>query len=141
MISIENFVFDTFYNQLIQMYPDASITNGYDAENATFPSVVLRETGNVAYRNSATDDCAENHARLTYEVEVTSNKEGTARSECRDLLNAADEIMQGMKFFRTYKSRPFNMNRTMYSQSARYEGIVGKPVEINGNTVYQMYRR
>ena len=146
MIDIENFVFDTFYNQLIQSHPEANITDGYDEENALFPSVVVREIGNVSYRASATDACAENHARLTYEVEVTSNRENTARSECRELLDDADTVMQGMKFYRTYKSRPFNLSRTIYRQYARYEVIVGKPVVYdagteNERTVYQMYRR
>jgi hypothetical protein len=49
--------------------------------------------------------------------------------------------MQSMKFRRIHLNRPLNVNRTLWRRYARYEVIVGKPVEIEGNTVYQMYRR
>lgn len=146
MIDIESLVFDTVYNALITQFPDINITAGYDEQNAIFPTVILRETNNQPYRNSATDDCSENHARLTYEVEVESDKENTARSECKKILNAVDEIMQGMKFRRVHKNRPINIDRTVWRQYARYEVIVAKPVTYdagteNERTVYQMYRR
>lgn len=146
MIDIESLVFDTVYNALITQFPDINITAGYDEQNAIFPTVILRETNNQPYRNSATDDCSENHARLTYEVEVESDKENTARSECKAILNAVDEIMQGMKFRRVHKNRPINIDRTVWRQYARYEVIVAKPVTYdagteNERTVYQMYRR
>ena len=146
MIDIENLVFDTVYNQLHQSYPNANITAGYDEQNAIFPAVVVRETNNQPYRASATDECAENHSRVTFEVEVYSDKANTARSECKELLNAVDGIMQSMKFRRIHKNRPINIDRTVYRQYARYEVIVGKPVTYNAGqqnerTVYQMYRR
>ena len=47
MIDIENFVFDTFYNYLIALYPNANITNGYDEENASSLTIIIRETNNL----------------------------------------------------------------------------------------------
>ena len=141
MISIEDFVFDTVYNQLSILRPEANISSGYDEKNATFPTVVIREINNVPYQMSNTDNCAENHTRVSFEVEVTSDKTGEARSECREILSDADTIMQSMKFRRIHKSYPINIGRTTFRQYARYEVIVGKPIEVNGNTVYQMYRR
>lgn len=141
MIDIESLVFDTVYNQLHVLFPDANITAGYDEKLAVFPNVIVQEVGNVPYQRTNTDDCAENHTRVTYEVSVESNKENTARSECKAILNAADEIMQGMKFRRIHKNKPINIDRTIYRQYARYEAIVEKPIEVGDNTVYQMYRR
>ena len=149
MIDIENLVFDTVYNALIQLYPNANITAGYDEETAIFPAVIVRETNNQPYRNSATDECSENHTRLTYEVEVESDKENTGRSECKAILNAADEIMQSMKFRRVHKSRPLNVDRTIWRQYARYEVICDKGTQVTRivdgkevtDTVYHMYRR
>ena len=146
MIDIETMVFDTVYNGLILLFPDINVTAGYDEQNAIFPTVIVRETNNQPYRASATDDCAENHTRLTYEIEVESDKENTARSECKAILKAADDIMQSMKFRRVHKNRPINIDRTVWRQYARYEVIVGKPVTYdagteNERTVYQMYRR
>ena len=146
MIDIENFVFDTVYNALIQQYPSANITAGYDEKHAVFPAVVIRETGNVPVQAGNTENCAENYTRLTYTIEVMSDKENTARTECKGILDAVDDIMQGMKFRRIYRNRPLNVDRTVYRQYARYEVIVGKPVvydagTANERTVYQMYRR
>ena len=149
MIDIENLVFDTVYNQLHQIYPDANITSGYDEKTAVFPTVVIQETGNSPYRTGDPDDCAENVARVTFEIEVFSDKEHTARTECKTILNSVDDIMQGMKFRRVHKNRPLNLDRTVYRQYARYEVIVGKGVTTvtgTGNeqvttTTFQMYRR
>ena len=146
MIDIESLVFDTVYNQLIQQYPNANITAGYDEKLAVYPAVIVREVGNVPFQKGNTDDCAENYARVTFEVEVESNKKDSARSECKAILNAVDSIMQSMKFRRIHKNRPLNVDRTVYRQYARYEAIVGKPVVYdagtdNERTVFQMYRR
>ena len=146
MINIESLVFDTVYNNLIQQFPSANITAGYDEKHAVFPAVIVREVGNVPYQSGNTDDCAENYTRLTYEVEVESDKKDTGRSECLSILEAVDTIMQSMKFRRTHKNRPLNVDRTVWRQYARYEVIVGKPIVLNTNTqdektVYQMYRR
>ena len=103
--------------------------------------MIVRETNNVPVQSMNTDDCAENYSRLTYEIEVVSNQENTARSECKEILEAADTIMQSMKFRRIHKNRPVNTDRTVYRQYARYEVIVGKPYEKDGNTIYPMYRR
>lgn len=146
MIDIESKVFDTVYNQLSIMYPSANISAGYDEKKAVYPNVSIHQTGSVPYRNANTDNCAENYTRVTFEVEVTSNKVGTARSECKKILNSADTVMQSMKFRRTYMSNAINIDRTIYRQYARYEVVVGKPVVINAGqenekTVFQMYRR
>jgi hypothetical protein len=146
MIDIENLVFDTVYTGLHTSYPNANISSGYDEENAIFPAVVVRQTNNQPYREANTDDCAENYTRVTFEIEVFSDKESTGRSECKELLIAADDIMQSMKFRRIHLNRPINIDRTLWRQYARYEVIVGKPVTYdagtaNERTVYQMYRR
>ena len=146
MIDIENLVFDTVYKSLHDQFPNANITSGYDEEKAVYPTVVVRETNSVPYQSANTDASAENYTRVTYEVEVVSNKEHTARSECKQLLEAADTVMQSMKFRRIHKNRPVNTDRTVYRQYARYEAIVGKPYLVNEGSVdvkwvYPMYRR
>ena len=149
MIDVENLVFDTFYEQFHTLHSNANVTAGYDEQNAQFPCVVVRQTNSQPYRNSATDDCAENHTRLTFEVEVYSDKADTGRSECKELLADADTIMQSMKFRRIHMNRPINVDRTVWRMYARYEVIVGKGVTTvtgTGNeqvttTTFHMYRR
>ena len=141
MIDIENLVFNTVYDGLNAQFPNANITTGYDEEKAIYPTVIVRQINNVPVQSANTDASSENYTRVTFEVEAVSNRESTARSECKELLIAADEIMQSMKFRRTHMNRPVNTDRTVYRQYARYEAIVGKPYENDGNTVYPMYRR
>lgn len=152
MIDVESLVFDTVYNHIISLFPNANVTAGYDEQNAVFPTVIVRETNNQPYRASTTDACSENHARLTYEIEVISDKADEGRSECKTLLNAVDDIMTDgtkMKFRRVHKNRPINIDRTVWRQYARYEVIVGKGITtvtgIGDNavetTTFQMYRR
>ena len=149
MIDIESLVFDTVYNYLSPLYPAANITAGFDEKEESAMTIVVRETNNVPYQASITDDCAENHSRLTYEVEVKSTREGTGRSECKQVLSDADTVMQSMKFRRIHKSPPFIVDRTGWRQYARYEVIVGKGItRVTGTgenpettTTFQMYRR
>ena len=146
MIDIESLVFNTVYSQLITNHPDVNITAGYDEKRESDTTVVIREVGNVPYAAGNTDDCAENYTRVTYEIEVESDKQGTARSVCKQLLKETDAIMQSMKFRRIHKNRPLSIDRTKYRQYARYEAIVGKPYTINTGTanektIFQMYRR
>ena len=149
MIDIENLVFDTVYNGVVSVHSNANVQKGFIEETAVFPCIVLRETNNVPVQSMNTDDCAENFTRVTYQVDIYSDKDGTARSECRELLKVVDELMQGMKFRRTYMSEPLNIKRTIFRQYARYTVIVGKGVTtttVNGNetettTTFQMYRR
>lgn len=146
MIDIESLVFDTFQKQFVILHQEADVTGGFDEEKATYPTVVVREINNQPYQASATDECAENHTRVTYEVEVVSNKTDTGRSECKQLLNDADNIMQSMKFRRIHKNEAVKINRSRWRQYARYEAVVGKPYTVdagteNEKTVYPMYRR
>ena len=149
MIDIENLVFDKVYNALSVLHPEANISAGYDEHIAIFPSVVVRQTNNQPYRDSATDECSENHARITFEIEVYSDKKDTGRSECKAILNDADEIMQSMKFRRIHLNRPLNVDRTLWRQYARYEVICDKGTQVTRivdgkevtDTVYHMYRR
>ena len=149
MNDIESLVFDTVYNGLQTSHSDAHITAGYDEQNALFPCVIVRQTNNQPYRSSATDDCSENHSRVTFEIEVFSDKKDKGRSECKELLNDVDTIMQSMKFRRIHLNRPLNVDRTIWRQYARYEVICDKGTQVSRvvdgetvtDTVFHMYRR
>lgn len=143
MIDIESKVFDTIFNAVkaTDAYPDADVTTGFDEKTAVFPCVVVQETGNDPYRRTNTDDCAENYTRLSYEISVYTDNEQKAKTEGKKILGIADAALQGLKFRRIRKNQPLNVSRTIFRQYARYEVIVGKPVTVGNNTVYQMYRR
>ena len=143
MIDIESKVVDTIFNAVrdTNAYPNADVTTGFDEQNATFPCVVVEEVNNAPLRYTNTDDCAENYTRIEYEVNVYTDNTFTAKTEGKKILAIVDNALQSLKFRRIRKSQPLNMNRTLSRQYGRWEVVVGKPVTIGNNTVYQMYRR
>ena len=143
MIDIESKVVDTIYNAVkaVNAYPNADVTTGFDMVNAKFPCVVIQEINNAPYRRSATDDCSENHTRIEYEISVYTDNVNNAKTVGKDILNIVDNAMQGLKFRRIRKNQPLNIARTIFRQYGRWEVIVGKPITVGNNTVYQMYRR
>ena len=141
MIDIESKVVDTIFNAVTAIYPNADVTTGYDEKTAIFPCVVVEETSNYPYRESATDDCSENHARITYEVSIYTDNTGNAKTTGKAILNIVDTALQGLKFRRIHRNQPLNINRTVFRQYGRWEVIVSKPVIDGEDTIYQMYRR
>jgi len=149
VIDVESLVFDTVFNGVTSVYPDMNISKGFIEESATYPCIVVRETGNLPVQSMNTDDCAENYTRLTYQIDIYSDKAGIARSECRELLKLVDGIMQSMKFRRTHMNEPLNIERSIFRQYARYTVIVDKGITTvtgSGNeqvetTTFHMYRR
>ena len=142
MIDILNKVVDTVYNAVITEYPNINVTTGYDPKNATFPCVVVEEIDNVPYRNTITDDCVENYSRLTYEVNVYTNSQDSAKSDGRKIIETIDAALaEELKFRRLRFNKPMNIGRTIFRQYIRSEVIVSKPEADGNNVVYRMYRR
>ena len=143
MIDIQNMIVDAIFNAVKaeNAYPNADVTTGFDMKTAVFPCVVIEEVNNAPLRSTDTDDCAENHTRLVYEVSVYTNDISKAKTEGRNILKIVDDTLQGLKFRRTRTNQPLNIARTIFRQYARWEVVVGKPITVGENTVYQMYLR
>ena len=147
MIDIENLVFNTVFNAVSLVREDAHIGKGYVQTLSEFPYIAVHEVDNAPYQSTDTDDSAENYTRVIYQVDVYSDKAGTARSECKELIALVDGIMQSMKFRRQRLNEPVNIERTVFHQYARYSAIVKAGVTTPGNTegetitTFQMYRR
>ena len=141
MIDIESKVVDTIFNAVTAIYPNADVTTGWDEKTATFPCVVVEEVDNAAFRKTVTDDCAENHARIIYEISVYIDNANSAKTTGKAILGIVDEAMQSLKFQRNRKNKPLNIARTIFRQYARYVVVVAQPVEVGEDTVYQFYRR
>ena len=149
MINVENLVFDTVFNGVKAVDPSIDVSKGFIEETAQFPCVIITETDNAPVQSTDTDDCSENYTRLTYRIDVYSDKAGTAQSECKKILNIVDGIMKSMKFRRQRVNEPLNISRTIFRQYARYTVIVDKGITTtvtDGNetvtkTVFNTYRR
>ena len=141
MIDIESKVFDTIFNAVTAIYPSADVTTGFDEKTAVFPCIVVQEVNNAPYMNADTDDCAENYSRITYEVSVYTDNVNNAKTVGKRILGIVDSAMQSLKFRRIRTNQPLNIARTIFRQYGRWEVIVGKPITVGNDTVYQLYRR
>lgn len=141
MIDIENIVFNTVANSILEKFPSASIYSESVEAPSSFPCVCIVEEDNYTYRDSQDTSLIENHSNLMYSVNVYSNKKNGKKTEAKKILDLVDETMQGMKFTRILKSPMPNVDRSIYRISARYTTVVARGKEINENIVFQMYRK
>lgn len=132
MIDIEATLFTEIATALRKEFTGIYVTGEYVNAPAKFPFVSIVEADN--YTDSRFLDTAdqERYARLMYEVNVYSNKEGTKKSECRKILNFIDKMLYGMDFTRISMNPVPNLeDAKIYRLNARYE------VVSDGETTYR----
>ena len=81
MIDIENEVFSAIASAVRTKYSDAYVVGEYVKSPSKFPCVSVVEIDNSAYDNTQTSGSLENHASVTYEVNIYSNKTSGKKSE------------------------------------------------------------
>lgn len=141
MIDIENMVFDRVSKGLEERFPEANVTSAFVEEEAIFPCVTVRQKNCVPLRRTNTVESAENYATVTFEITFYSDKRDRSQSESRKLMGLTDEIMQEIGFRRIHTSEAFNISRTLTRRYTRYEAIIRSPIEKDGDTIYEVYRR
>lgn len=133
MIDFMNEIFTPVANSVRNDYPKATIIGEYTRQPSKLPCVTLDEISNVMVESLVDSSDAENFARLTYRLQVFSNKQSGKKAEARAIFANADKVMLGMGFRRkTYTSTPEIYESTIYSITATYEAVV----DVNG-VIYQ----
>ena len=133
MIDVENKIYSIVETFVKEEYPDIFMVGEYVQAPAYFPCVSLCEVYNSVYKNSSTEDEIENHAIVTYEVNVYSNKTKGKKSQCRDILRVVDEKMSSLGFLRNFsQSVPNIADSTIYRMYARYQAVVD-----HNDTIYR----
>ena len=134
MLDFLNEIFTAVASDVRKEHPSVTITGEYTRNPSKFPTVTLDETQNVTPDDLVDSSDEEKFARLTYRLQVFSNKQKGKKAEARAIFATADEKMRRMGFRRvTYTTTPDIYESTIYSITATYEGVV----DING----VMYRR
>ena len=141
MIDIENKVLSVVRDAVLAQYPNCTVYGEYVDVPAAFPCVTVTEDTNYTYVYSKDEQPSEHHADVQYAINVYSNEQTGAKLEARAILKVADDAMQGMKFWRTMTRQVPNVDRTIYRMIARYHAIVGEPMEVGNDLVYQIYQR
>lgn len=131
MIDAENLIFNEVYDRVTAQFPKAFVTSEYVASPPNFPCISLVEVDNATFRNSQTTESQENHAALTYELNVYSNKTTGKKAECRKIAAFVDEVLMGLNFTRRMLEPVPNQNdATIYRMLGRYRAVVSKDYMI-----------
>lgn len=141
MIDIEPFVYNTIHDAITASFQNVTISDIPPEADAKFPFVSIREESNRTYTKTQDNDAEEHHAVVVYEINVYSNRQTGRKQECKRILDLIDREMQRMLFTRIQKHELPTVDRTIMRMYARYEAVVEEPEDVDGTTVYQMYRR
>lgn len=132
MIDLEKEIYTTLYNSLTLTYTSLTMSGTTQFMPNSFPFLCVEEADNQAYEETQDSSNIENHARVTYEVNVYSNKKTGAKAECRKILSSVDTLLGGLGFTRqTYSPIP-NADPSVYRVVARYIAVVG-----SNKTIYR----
>lgn len=130
MIDIENEIFTEIATKLRSEFEGIFVSGEYVKSPSSFPAVSIVEFSNVVYRNTM-DTHGEVHDRLTYEVNVYSNRATGKKSEAKAIVKTIDSVFVGKGFTRRVMSViPNQQDSTIYRITARYSAIVSKEQTI-----------
>ena len=127
MVNVENEIFNIIAKAVRTAYPGAYVIGEYIIAPAKFPCVSIVEMNNVAYDRTQTSGSLENHADVTYEVNIYSNKTSGKKSECKAIASLIDDEFATLGFSRTMLQPIPNVDdATIYRMLGRYRGVVSK---------------
>ena len=127
MIDIESEVFGVISNAVRSAYPGSYVSGEYVKTPPAFPAVLLVEMDNVVYDKTQTGDNVENHATVTYDVEVFSNKKSGKKSECKAIASLIDNEFAALGFSRVMLQPIPNLDdATIYRIKGRYRAVASK---------------
>ena len=130
MIDIENIVFDRIARAIKVEYPKAHISSEYVKSPPRFPSISIVETDNSVYERTQSNTI-ENHADVTYEVNIYSNKSSGKKSECKAIATLIDNEFATLGFSRRMLQPIPNLDdATIYRMVGKYGAVVSKNNEI-----------
>ena len=127
MINVETEIFNIIAKAVRNAYPKAFVVGEYVKTPAKFPCVTIVEMDNTTYDRTQTSGSLENHADVTYEVNIYSNKTSGKKSECREIASLIDNEFATLGFSRTMLQPIPNIDdATIYRMLGRYRGVVSK---------------
>ena len=131
MINVENEIFNIIAKAVRKEYPSAYVVGEYTKSPSKFPCVSIVEIDNVAYDRTQSSGSLENHADITYEVNIYSNKTSGKKSECKSIASLIDNELATLGFSRTMLQPIPNVDdATIYRMLGRYRGVVSKDLKI-----------
>ena len=126
MIDIENEVVTIVYNALQSEGITASVESVTNLNPDKFPTVCVEEIDNYSYGGSADSKSNENHAAVSYEINVFTNDLSGKKQQAKKIIDVIDTKMISKGFSRFSKTTLSLDNGTKYRIVARYRAYVDK---------------
>lgn len=130
MIDIENDVFSEVKQKAVKVFPKLSMKGEEIRVPSEFPCASLEEIDNYSYDKTVDSASNENHAEITFELSVYSNKTSGKKSECKKIFAFIDNLMLDMGFSRIMKKPQPIEDSSVYRLIGRYRGVVDKDKNI-----------
>lgn len=133
MIDMETAIFSKIAEKARGKFPKLYMVGEYVKSPSSFPCVSLVEIDNAVYRQSQTQENPENHAAVTYELNVYSNRKSGKKSECKEIAAYIDDILLSLNFTRIMLEPVPNLeDATIYRMLGRYRAVIDR-----NNTIYR----
>lgn len=130
MIDVENQVYTMIRNAIIAEYPTCKVEGILNLSPSEFPCVYIEEISNTSLDSTITSTSNENHANISYEINVWSNKSAGRKAEAKAILAIADNVLVQYNFSRITRTPVQIDDGTKYRIIARYSAIVDKNENI-----------
>ena len=134
MIDIENRV----YTLVKETLGDIDTSSKYISAPSVLPHVSVIQTDSVTYRPTRSNTCNEEHATLTFEVNVYT---ADNKAQAKEIIAKIDDLFIGMDFERDMLNEIPNEQRGIYRIFARYMALVSHAVDVEGIPTYYIFRR
>lgn len=131
MIDFENEFVDAVRTAVTAKFSSATVVSEYVPKPSAFPHVYIRETDNASEAATFRLNGGESDARLSYTIDVFSNRKSGKKSECKAVMAAVDDTMQRYNFQRTFCNPfPNENDASIYRMVARYTKLQSAEMEV-----------
>lgn len=133
MIDIEKLIYTPIADALRKRFKGIAVSGEYVNAPSKFPYVSIVEQDNYMTVSQMDSSSSERLATVMYEVNVYSDKTGSKKAVCREIMGVIDEMLYRKNFTRISLSPIPNMeNGTIYRLTARYRA------ETDGKNMYRI---
>lgn len=130
MIDYENEIYTRVVERVRAAHGDVRFFGIDERVPEQFPAVGLVEADNATRTDTIDSGSFENHANVTYEISVYSNRASGKKSECKAIFATVDDTFIRLGFSRMMRN-PVSMNdASIYRMIGRYTATIDKNGKI-----------